>query len=209
MSVLAWLDLHLTRKLGQNLPRGKRDRRDDQNRPAAILFVLPVLLLVGGCGEAENGAPATNASVALGAGATDESDEPEEDPRAQKLETVKMKIGDETFMLMVANDEAKRAKGLMFRRSLKKNQGMIFVFPYAAERGFWMKDTYIPLDIIYLDAEARVLNIEQMAARDRRSKYSAGAAKYAIELPLNTATRVKVTAGQTLEIPEKARETDE
>lgn len=211
MSVLAYLDLYLTRKLGQNLPRPKRDRRDDQNRPAAILFVLPVLLLLGGCGEAESGVPATNASLTLGSGSPDgpdEPDEPDEDPRAQKLDTVEMKIGDETFTLMLANDEAERTVGLMFRRSLGKNQGMIFVFPWEAERGFWMKNTYIPLDIIYLDAEATVLNVEQMAAHDRRSKYSAGAAKYAIELPLNTAKRLKVTAGQTLKIPDKARETD-
>lgn len=58
----------------------------------------------------------------------------------------------------LAKTEAQRAKGLMFRSSLREDQGMLFVFPRDDYWGFWMKNTLIPLDIIWLDKDRRVVD---------------------------------------------------
>lgn len=72
----------------------------------------------------------------------------------------------DTFPLTVevARSEAQRTQGLMERRSLAEEAGMVFLFdePQGAEEGFWMFRTRIPLDIAYLDAEGRIVAIRQM-----------------------------------------------
>ena len=61
---------------------------------------------------------------------------------------------------VVSNDEGRR-RGLQNRRSLEADQGMLFVFPFPGRYGFWMKDTYIPLDMIWLDYAKRIVHIEE------------------------------------------------
>jgi uncharacterized membrane protein (UPF0127 family) len=62
--------------------------------------------------------------------------------------------------LEVADNQTERKKGLMNRTKLGKNRGMLFVFEEEAPRGFWMKNTLIPLDMIFLDKDKEVINIE-------------------------------------------------
>lgn len=66
------------------------------------------------------------------------------------------------LMVEVANTNKKRARGLMERNSLGDFQGMIFIYPNAAVRGFWMFQTHIALDIAYMNAEGEVLETLQM-----------------------------------------------
>lgn len=61
----------------------------------------------------------------------------------------------------IADNHPKREKGLMHRKSMPKNAGMLFKFPYASNFGFWMKDTYVPLDIAFLDDHGKILQIEE------------------------------------------------
>lgn len=60
----------------------------------------------------------------------------------------------------LAVSDAERARGLMFRESLRVDQGMLFVFEEEGIHSFWMKDTWIPLDMIWLDSAKRVIHIE-------------------------------------------------
>ncbi len=60
----------------------------------------------------------------------------------------------------VAKEPEALLRGLQFRKSLKRHTGMLFVFPKAGIRRFWMKDTWIPLDIIWLDGNHKVIFIE-------------------------------------------------
>ena len=120
--------------------------------------------------------------------------------------TVEMKFGGETFRLEVADTVRKQQLGLMHRKSMPADRGMIFVFPDARERSFWMKNTHIPLDIIYADAAGKVVSVKPMKPLDESPVYSDGDAKYAVELNQGTAKHLGVKAGDVLDIPPEARE---
>ena len=117
------------------------------------------------------------------------------------LAMVTMPIGHQTFTLEVADTDEKREIGLMSRDSMPASHGMIFVFPREERRGFWMKDTRIPLDIIYVAADKRVASIHQMNPFDLTRVNSAGPAMYAIELNADTAKKLGVKPGDRLGIP--------
>lgn len=125
-----------------------------------------------------------------------------------ELRAVEMKIGQRDFTLEVADTPAARQRGLMHRKSMPEDRGMIFVFPGEAVRDFWMRNTHIPLDIIFVNAERKVVSIEQMKPYDERGASSGKPAKYAIELNKGMAEKAGVKVGDVVEIPAGARETD-
>src|SRR5688572_9053819 len=63
------------------------------------------------------------------------------------------------FKVEIADDEAERTRGLMFRDSLGEDRGMLFIFEREEPLAFWMKNTKIPLDIMYFDAERRLVSV--------------------------------------------------
>lgn len=87
----------------------------------------------------------------------------------------------------IADTGEKRETGLMGRTSLDKGKGMLFIFPDKAPRQFWMKNTLIPLDIIFFDSNKRVIHlVENMepCKKPQCIKYpSEGAAMYVLEVP--------------------------
>ena len=129
-------------------------------------------------------------------------------PLNQNLPTTTMRLGSEQFTLEVADEDKEREVGLMNRRSMPADHGMIFVFPQESRLSFYMKNTLIPLDILYLDADGDVVDIRQMQPLDLSSVPSRAPAKYAIELNLGTAARLGLKPGDHLEIPRDAASTD-
>lgn len=63
------------------------------------------------------------------------------------------------FEVEVADDSAERSQGLMYREQLAQNAGMLFLYPDERPRGFWMKNTPLPLDIIFIDAGGKVVHV--------------------------------------------------
>lgn len=63
----------------------------------------------------------------------------------------------------IAQSEAERAKGLMFRNALPNNSGMLFVFPDLRTPAFWMKNTWIPLDMVFIGGDSKIVSIYEMA----------------------------------------------
>lgn len=98
------------------------------------------------------------------------------------LPVIKLKVGGHTIDAEVAANGGQRATGLMFRFSLPPEHGMLFVFPVAQQQSFWMRNTYVPLSIAFIDAGGRIVNIEDMAPHDERSKFSAAPVLYALEM---------------------------
>ena len=121
------------------------------------------------------------------------------------LPTVTMPIGSKTFILEIANTFSSRQDGLMHRDSMPADHGMIFVFDREQKLGFYMKNTRIPLDIVYVNAAAEVVSIKQMKPYDLTSVSSDFPALWAIELNKGAAAEAGVKVGDRLEIPQAAR----
>jgi uncharacterized membrane protein (UPF0127 family) len=121
------------------------------------------------------------------------------------LPVIEMKIGSEIFRLEVADNEDTRARGLMHRDSMPADHGMIFIFDAHQELNFYMKNTRIPLDILFLDDNARVVSIASMRPYDWSTTSSGSPARYAIELNQGAAARCKVAVGDQLHVPDSTK----
>ena len=104
------------------------------------------------------------------------------DGKPQSLPVSKIQVGAYPVSAEVAQTPDQRSLGLMFRFSLPADHGMLFVFPEPQPLGFWMRNTYIPLSIAYIDADGRIVNVADMAPRDESSHPSNGLALYALEM---------------------------
>jgi len=97
-------------------------------------------------------------------------------------------------------------KGLMNRSSLPKDSGMLFVFPDEKTRSFWMKNTLIPLDIIFISSAGRVNEITTLVScRENEicpSYNSKTPAQYVLEINAGASEKFKIMEGDILEIPE-------
>jgi uncharacterized protein len=91
-------------------------------------------------------------------------------------------FGADTVVAEVARTDAQREQGLMYREEVPDGTGMLFVFDDLEVRSFWMENTYVPLDIAFLDASWQVVDIQQMAALTRDAHDSAAPAMFALEV---------------------------
>ncbi len=98
------------------------------------------------------------------------------------LSQVELTVGGHKLLAEVANGPEARTTGLMFRRTMAQNRGMLFVFPKAEPLSFWMKNTYLPLSVAFLNAQGIVLNIEDMEPQTEISHASRGPAMFALEM---------------------------
>ena len=101
---------------------------------------------------------------------------------AAELPTKSLTIRDQKLTVEVAATPETRATGLMNRFSLRTDHGMLFVFEAPQPLAFYMKNTYIPLSIAFVDARGRITNIEDMRPQDESTHWSKGVALYAIEM---------------------------
>ena len=101
---------------------------------------------------------------------------------AAGLPTRTLTIRGHDLVVEVAATEQTRETGLMNRFSLQADHGMLFVFDAPQPLSFWMKNTYVPLSIAFIDTEGRILNVEDMRPLDLSTHGSAGPALYAIEM---------------------------
>ena len=84
----------------------------------------------------------------------------------------------------VAATNADRQLGLMNRKSMPLQHGMVFVFPQQARHCMWMKNTLLPLSVAFLDDDGRILNIEDMQPQTEDSHCAASPARFALEMNL-------------------------
>lgn len=119
--------------------------------------------------------------------------------RAQNQLTVRTSAGDHRFTVEIADDPIERQRGLMFRTELARDAGMLFDFAAEGERSFWMRNTILPLDIIYARTDGTVVSI----ARDTTpfslaSIPSNGPARFVLEVNAGVADEIGLQPGDTL-----------
>jgi uncharacterized membrane protein (UPF0127 family) len=119
-----------------------------------------------------------------------------------QFDTVNATIKDKPFTLEIADTPAKRERGLMFRNSMPPDHGMIFIFEVADNYQFWMKNTLIPLDIVFLDAKGNVIEIEARKANDETSMGPNQPESYVVELNAGVAANIGLTKGDHIDLPQ-------
>jgi uncharacterized membrane protein (UPF0127 family) len=102
----------------------------------------------------------------------------------------------------VADEEAERMRGLMDRLNLSENAGMLFIFPNEEPRSFWMKNTYISLDIIYINSQKEIVSIQKYT--EPKSTYSIPSekpARYVLEVNAGFTDKFGINPGDKIEYP--------
>jgi hypothetical protein len=116
--------------------------------------------------------------------------------------TIVTASGRHRFTVEVATTPAQMEQGLMFRRHLAPDAGMIFDFGAPTTPTFWMKNTLIPLDMLFVDARGRIVNIRERAVPGSLEPISAAAmARAVIELNGGTAARLRIKPGDRVIFP--------
>jgi hypothetical protein len=100
----------------------------------------------------------------------------------QKLPAVQLSAGMHLIKAEVAETQEQRAIGLMHRRSMPANEGMLFVFEQPGVQCFWMKNTLLPLAIAFLADDGSIVNIAEMQPLSEASHCSAKPVRYALEM---------------------------
>ena len=103
----------------------------------------------------------------------------------------------------VADTEGKRAKGLMFRKpeEMAEDRGMIFVYPEEGMRSFWMKNTFIPLDMIFLSSDKKVVGIvHDVAPMTQSPRKVDEMSQYIVELHAGSAKKWGIEKGSELRL---------
>src|SRR5688572_29131184 len=109
--------------------------------------------------------------------------------------TTTLKFGTHTLKVEVVASDADRARGLMHRKPMGRNDGMLFIFDEPAYHAMWMKDTLIPLSVSFVDAQGTILNILDMEPQTLDTHMSAGPSIYAIEVNKGWFAEKKVKPG--------------
>ena len=121
-----------------------------------------------------------------------------------------VEVGGERYAVEIADDDAERARGLMFRDHLARDAGMLFIHEEEAPRSYWMMNTRIPLDILYFDDARRLVSQRRdtppCPPGQRCPAYPSGApARYVLELNAGEAARLGLANGAELTLdPELA-----
>ena len=118
--------------------------------------------------------------------------------------TIYLKAGSQSIQAEVVASDETRQRGLMFRESMGKNDGMLFVFTERAYHSMWMRNTPLPLSVAFMDDSGKILSIHDMQPFSDTNHMAAGPAKYALEMNLGWYVTNKVRVGDRIAGLEKA-----
>jgi len=121
-------------------------------------------------------------------------------------ETLAISINNHQFTVELAASAAERRQGLMHRSSLAPDSGMLFIYPEPQIISFWMKQTLIPLDLLFFDEDGQLIelhnNMQPCKATVCKTYTNKIPAQYALELAAGTATKLKFQVGNSFTIIE-------
>lgn len=137
-----------------------------KNKSIIIITILTLILVVG-CRE--------SAEKTYRPDKTDQI-------QPQRPGRTRLSIGKKDLWVEVADNPRSRERGLMFRKSMPGDEGMLFIFEYPQMQSFWMKNTFLPLDIAFISDQGVIINILTMKPLDEGPRYhSLAPALYVIE----------------------------
>ena len=119
---------------------------------------------------------------------------------AANVATALVVFGNDTVRAEVANTSALRSQGLMYRDAVPDGTGMLFVFDREAERSFWMQNTFVALDVAFIDSNFRVVDIQQMEPESTEIHDGASPAMFALEVRQGWFAEKGITVGDRCEL---------
>jgi uncharacterized membrane protein (UPF0127 family) len=123
-------------------------------------------------------------------------------PAGQQALEIASKTGVHVFSVEIADNDAERAKGLMYRKELPEGQGMLFDFHREQEVSFWMQNTYIPLDMVFIRGDGRILRIaENTEPLSTRLIPSGGPVRAVLEVIGGTTRKLGIAPGDRVASP--------
>lgn len=106
-----------------------------------------------------------------------------------------------SFKVEIADDETERSRGLMFRENMAPDHGMLFVYSEQQQVAFWMKNTILPLDLVFIDASGKVVGVKQGTPYSEAPISPGVPARFVLELNAGTAARIGLDDGDTVHHP--------
>jgi uncharacterized membrane protein (UPF0127 family) len=100
----------------------------------------------------------------------------------QKLPAIKLSVGIYSISAELAKTPEQRSTGLMFRKSMAANEGMLFAFEDAGQQCFWMKNTLIPLDVAFVADDGSIVNTDRMLPQTLDSHCSEKPVRFVLEM---------------------------
>jgi len=117
-------------------------------------------------------------------------------------DTVTLEAGPDTrhrFTVEIARTQEQRSWGLMYRRELAADHGMLFIYPRPRRVGMWMKNTYISLDMLFIGPDGRIRRIHREAEPESRETIRSGEpVKAVLEVVAGTADRLELETGNAV-----------
>ncbi|MDR2788258.1 MAG: DUF192 domain-containing protein [Candidatus Accumulibacter sp.] len=101
---------------------------------------------------------------------------------AAQVPSIELTVGFHRIEAEVAADQSTRMQGLMNRKRMEPHRGMLFVFPWAARHCMWMRNTFLPLSVAFLDDQGRILNIEDMEPQTENNHCASAPVRFALEM---------------------------
>jgi uncharacterized membrane protein (UPF0127 family) len=109
--------------------------------------------------------------------------------------------GKQQFYIEIADDNSERERGLMFRQDMPDNRGMLFVFEASRPVGFWMKNTPMPLDMVFIRADGTIASIQQAEPFSEAVVSTPAPIRFVLELKAGTAAKRGLKEGDKLDHP--------
>jgi uncharacterized protein len=116
----------------------------------------------------------------------------------QQFGSTQLSAGMHLIKAEVAANQSQREQGLMFREKMAPNSGMVFVFDAPSPQCMWMKNTLLPLSVAFIDAEGRIVNVEDMQPQTLDSHCSKKPVLYALEMNLGWFKQKNIKPGMPI-----------
>ena len=122
----------------------------------------------------------------------------------QHLPTATIRVGSAPLVVEVARTREEQGKGMMFRKRLGPDEAMLFIADRDTNLAFWMKNTYVDLDLAYIRSDGVIVQVERMKALSTDPVYSLEPARFTLEVPAGWLAAHGIGAGTKVELPPEA-----